>query len=68
MVGWWWWGVKPQPSYLGLLLGWVAVALLWVGVMTIACVLGVICQKKSMIFISNILPITLVISLSKVLL
>ena len=27
---------NPQPSYFGLLLGWVAVALLWVGVMTIS--------------------------------
>ena len=39
--GWWWWWCKPiimsnpQPSYFGLLLGWVAVAWLGFGVMTI---------------------------------
>ena len=39
--GWWWWWCKPifvsnpQPSCFGLLLGWVAVAWLGFGVMTI---------------------------------
>ena len=47
VVGWWWWWVggwcklifvsNPQPSYFGLLLGWVAVAWLGFGVMTIIC-------------------------------
>ena len=38
VVGWWCKPIimsNPQPSYFGLLLGWVAVALLRFGVMTI---------------------------------